>query len=361
MFNVQYHLMYFSDSDSDEGRHRSSSQHHKHKKDKKKHKHKHKHDHHKHRSDSENRNHSSTDRERHSKHRHKHKHHRKHKRDREDDTAVVVPELSPDIIQIEEHIITEVSEIDVSEIELPVARKAPPRLDPSSVLALEEARAILEAKLASQEGISAETIEEKVVNAMSLIAEDYQSESEEEGELIDRQARLRAIIDDKVNEISSTIPEESMSGSELGEIIEISDVEMELEKAVDLIYKPSRRKKFRGESPSRREPPQPYHKSPPPHTHRDPYSQRDQYQHADRDRTFVEKENRSPPRRRSRTRSPPRHKPRLNDEPRSRQQDEPRSRREDPRRLHEETRPRSRHTSPSRIDQDRDWDRNRDR
>lgn len=58
-------------------------------------------------------------------------------------------------------------------------------------------------------------LSKRVVNAMSLIAQGYQSESEEEGE-IEHETRKQTFIETKIKEIAAEIVISSRSGSENG-------------------------------------------------------------------------------------------------------------------------------------------------
>ena len=133
-----------SSSDSEKEKKPSEETHHKHKKEKKK-KHKHKHKHKSH--------HGTKDRQ----HKHKHKH-KKNKRSRHDSEKA-----------------------DNS--------KKKPKLDDTDIEELERARAILTAKLSGQEVTPPPGMNEPLVSAMSLIAQGYMSESEEEGELDHQQVK----------------------------------------------------------------------------------------------------------------------------------------------------------------------------
>ena len=213
----------------------------------------------------------------------------------------------PEVMEVEEGSVIRVEEEAVA----PKKQK----LDDNSLNALEEARAILQAKIAGQMPNSKDTADEKVVNAMSLIAEGYQTESEEEGE-IEHEDRKK---EHQVN----TLQEEEIivqSGSELGEIIEISDVEMELEKAVESYAPYKAAERSRRGSPLQKRNESLRHRSP-------PYGSREHYGHCDR--FSREKENRSPPpyhrsrtgsppHYRSRTRSPPHHRNAVRSPPRHR-------------------------------------------
>lgn len=112
------------------------------KKEKKRHKHKHKHKH------------KHSNGEKHHKHKHKHKKHRKNRHETDQEKPPVEEKNS----------------------------NGRHTLEDNNLEALEQCRALLEAQL-EEAGTAAEFGEDGTVNAMSLIAQRYGSDSEEEGEI----------------------------------------------------------------------------------------------------------------------------------------------------------------------------------
>jgi len=78
---------------------------------------------------------------------------------------------------------------------------------------LEEARAVLEAKLAGRDVEIREKLNPNLVNAMSQIAQGYMTESEEEGE-IEHDSLKQVYIETKIKEIVEIIASDVASGPE---------------------------------------------------------------------------------------------------------------------------------------------------
>ena len=95
-------------------------------------------------------------------------------------------------------------------------------MDDTSLADLEEARAILAAQLKG-ETIDQSQMDENVLNAMSLIAQGYQSDSEEEGE-VDHDSLKHSFIETKIHELATK--SRSKSGSEQasqhGEVVDLT-------------------------------------------------------------------------------------------------------------------------------------------
>lgn len=196
----------------------------KHKRDKHKHKHKHK----------TSGGHSKHDKSRHSKdskdrhHRHKHKH-KKHKRHRSDSAAL--PELP-----------------------------GGGALEDTNLADLEQARAILAAQLDGQQVEPHSTLDENVISAMSLIAQGYQSESEEEGE-VDHEDIKQTYIESGLNQIQEMITltkDSSAASSEHSVVIEAidkpdDDLEiLDIPPGVTTPVPPVKRRRFMEDTTSRR-------------------------------------------------------------------------------------------------------------
>ena len=95
-------------------------------------------------------------------------------------------------------------------------------LDANPLEDLETARAILEAKLVGKPMQPDEQVAESVVNAMSLIAGEYQSDSEEEGE-VDHDDLKQTFIDEKIKELAEQTEKKkpSSASSETGDDVQI--------------------------------------------------------------------------------------------------------------------------------------------
>ena len=87
---------------------------------------------------------------------------------------------------------------------------------------LETARAILEAKLVGKAVQPDEQVADSVINAMSLIAGEYQSDSEEEGE-VDHDDLKQTFIDEKIKELAEQVEKKKSSSatSDAGDDVQI--------------------------------------------------------------------------------------------------------------------------------------------
>ncbi|CAH1780416.1 unnamed protein product [Owenia fusiformis] len=146
--------------------------------------------------------HKSDSHKKHKKHKHKHKGHKSRTKDQVNANG---GSDEQDIVNVED------------EAEGTPNSTKRRKLDESDMAALETAKAILKAQL---EGKQVQG-DAEVINAMSIIAQGYKSESEEEGE-IEHDSLRDKFLEEGINSFATKRKEDSKSQSE-GEIVDISE------------------------------------------------------------------------------------------------------------------------------------------